>query len=168
MLGPPAERNPSDGAPYKVIDVWCGMSNGTTAISPARSSRACRAIPCATRSIAPPDRLRNPSQSLTANAQVDRQDGVAIPINLGELIQARLVLDSFGVVGGNGPPLVVEARVYSAKHCSAQHRSRGYDGTFPRQGEPKVSRKLVSTGPVARVRWSCTQLILLRGRSTSP
>jgi hypothetical protein len=148
MLGPPAERNPSDGAPYEVIDVWCGMSNGTTAISPARSSRACRAIPCATRSIAPPDRWRRPSQSLTANAQVDRQDGVAIPINLGELIQARLVLDSFGVVGGNGPPLVVEARVYSAKHCSAQHRSRGYDGTFPRQVNRRCHESSSRLGPL--------------------
>jgi hypothetical protein len=45
----------------------------------------------------------------TVNTQVDRQDGIAIPINIGQLIQARLVLDDFGVVSCDCPHVVVEA-----------------------------------------------------------
>ena len=167
MLCYEADRDPAEGVPDEVFDVRFGdveSNNGNLPLACAQLGDL--AVSC-NPMLDPVDGIDGQGHR-TVNTQVDRQDGVAIPINIGQLIQARLVLDSFGVVGGNGPPLVVEARVYSAKHCSAQHRSRGYDGTFPRQGEPKVSRKLVSTGPVARVRWSCTQLILLRGRSTSP
>ena len=55
----------------------------------------------------------------TVNAQVDRQDGVAIPINIGQLIQARLVLDDFGVVSCDCPQVVVEACVRRTQHSSA-------------------------------------------------
>ena len=43
----------------------------------------------------------------TFNAQVECQDGVAIPINIGKLIQVRLILDDFGVIGCDWSDVVI-------------------------------------------------------------
>ena len=58
------------------------------------------------------------------DAQVDCHDGLEIRINVGEVIQAWLPLDGFGVVGCNGTDVVVEARVRRTKHwATVFHRA---------------------------------------------
>ena len=56
------------------------------------------------------------TKQVRESSQVECQDCVAIPINIGKLIQARLVLDDFGVIGCDWPHVVIEeARVGRGK-----------------------------------------------------
>jgi hypothetical protein len=57
------------------------------------------------------------------DCQVDRQDGVAVPVNMGKLIQAGLVHDRGGVIGCNRPHVIVESCV-----CKAKYGFPAFDG----------------------------------------
>src|SRR4029453_11247297 len=100
--------------PYQVVDVWfCDVErpdgNLTQALAQLSNLDVSRdamlnAVDCV-----------DSRSHGTINAQVDCQDVIAIPINVGDLMQARMVLNGLGVVGRNGAHVVVEACVCRAK-----------------------------------------------------
>jgi hypothetical protein len=80
----------------------------------------------------------------TVDFEVDRKDGVAIPINLGQLIEARSVHDGLCVIGCHCSHVVIEVRPGGAKHSSPKLHGQ----TISPQGERKVSfRLMVTVGP---------------------
>jgi hypothetical protein len=72
----------------------------------------------------------------TVYAQLDSQDGVAISIDLRELIEAGLVPDGFGIIGCNRAHTIVETRGGWAKRSSP----RLHYGRFPQQGERRMTK----------------------------
>jgi hypothetical protein len=118
MLCYEADRDPAEGVPDEVFDARFGdveSDNGNLPL--ACTQLGDLAVSC--------NPIFNSVDGIdgrgrrTVNTQVDRQDGVAIPINTGQLIQARLVPDDFGVVSCDCPHVVVEACVCRTKHYSA-------------------------------------------------
>jgi hypothetical protein len=73
------------------------------------------------------------------DAQVDGQDRIAIPINSGQLIEAGLVQDGFGIIGRDCPDVVVEVGPGRTKHSSPAF----HGGTFSLPGERTVSFRLL-------------------------
>ena len=74
----------------------------------------------------------NSRSHLTFNPQVECQDGVAIPIYICKLIQARLILDDLGVIGCDWSHIVIEeARV--------GWTNRSLQGSIAEQSHSKVN-----------------------------
>ena len=110
MLCYEADRDPAEGVPDEVFDVRFGdveSNNGNLPLACAQLGDL--AVSC-NPMLDSVDGIDGHGHR-TVNTQVDRHDGVAIPINIGQLIQARLVLDYLGVVSCDCPHVVVEACV---------------------------------------------------------
>jgi hypothetical protein len=77
----------------------------------------------------------------TVDNQVDRHDGVAIPINMCKLIGTGSIHHCIGIIGCNRAQIVVEVRARWAKYSTPKfHRE-----TLPHPSEQKMSAGCVDS-----------------------
>ena len=88
----------------------------------------------------------NSRRTWTIDYQVDRQDRVALPIDVCKLIQARPIQCGLSVVGCDGSHLVIEVRSRRPEHASPTFHGR----TIPLPDERKVSERLMLLGEGTR------------------
>jgi hypothetical protein len=135
ILDDQPDGDPSEGVPDKFSGVHLGyVEPDDRNLTPAQA-KLNNLLQSSNRMHRPIERINSCSR-WTVYVQLDSHDGIAISIDLRELIEAGSVHDRFGVIGCNCPHIVSEARGRWTKRSSL----RIHCGTFPPLGERRVSK----------------------------